>query len=298
MEESIMADEVKVFLSWSGSLSHQVAATFADWLPDVIQSIETYLSSTDIDKGAVWYSEIIENLRESTIGIVFLTTTNINRPWIYFESGAIAGMFEKGRVCPLLIETDREEIKDTPLNNHMCTIFEKVEILKLVKSVNKAKKEGYVLEESRLERSFEKCWPDLEDKVNQIIEHHRASEEDTAKREKELSIAEGKTELEEILERVQYIHRILSDPETMLTPLIERMQWGIPQVVSPRWVWDENTGQWGFPSFNVESGSPQGLIRGLWGSGELAERREQSLKENDAVEPIDEPVNEEKDQSI
>ncbi len=42
---------MKVFISWSGELSHKVARIFRDWLPNVVQILEPYVSSEDIDKG-------------------------------------------------------------------------------------------------------------------------------------------------------------------------------------------------------------------------------------------------------
>ena len=42
---------MRVFVSWSGDVSHRVAIAFKEWLPLVIQSIDPYVSSEDNRKG-------------------------------------------------------------------------------------------------------------------------------------------------------------------------------------------------------------------------------------------------------
>ena len=46
--------KMKVFISWSGKTSFEVAKVLKEWIPCVIQDIEPYFSSDDIDKGARW----------------------------------------------------------------------------------------------------------------------------------------------------------------------------------------------------------------------------------------------------
>jgi len=77
---------MKVFLSWSGDLSHKVAIIFRDWLPSVLQFVEPYVSSEDIDKGARWSTDIAKELEESSFGILFITKDNIEAPWVNFDS--------------------------------------------------------------------------------------------------------------------------------------------------------------------------------------------------------------------
>lgn len=71
---------MKVFISWSGNKSHKVAMIFREWLPSVIQSLEPYVSSEDIDKGARWSSDIAKELEDSTFGILCVTKDNLHAP--------------------------------------------------------------------------------------------------------------------------------------------------------------------------------------------------------------------------
>jgi len=94
---------MKVFLSWSGDLSHKVALTLRDWLPSVIQSIEPYVSSEDIDKGARWSTDIASELADSSYGILCVTKENLHAPWLTFEAGALSKTMDKSYVshcCP------------------------------------------------------------------------------------------------------------------------------------------------------------------------------------------------------
>ena len=61
---------MKVFISWSGDISHKVAMVLYGWLPDVIQSIDPYVSSEDIHKGTRWIMDISTELEKSAFGIL------------------------------------------------------------------------------------------------------------------------------------------------------------------------------------------------------------------------------------
>ena len=52
---------MRVFIIWSGERSGTVAVTLRDWLPDVLQKVQPWISA-DIEAGVRWSSEIAEQL--------------------------------------------------------------------------------------------------------------------------------------------------------------------------------------------------------------------------------------------
>lgn len=98
---------MKVFISWSGLISRQVARSFYDWLPIVLQFVKPYMSSEDIVSGTRWFSSVGEELQSCNFGLVCLTSENVISPWIHFEAGAISKVIENSRVVPVLFRLRR-----------------------------------------------------------------------------------------------------------------------------------------------------------------------------------------------
>ena len=97
---------MKVFISWSGSQSKELAEAIREWIPNVIQAVSPYFTPSDIEKGTRWSNDIAKELESSSIGILCITRENIRAPWIMFEAGALSKSLEKTHVCPILFHKD------------------------------------------------------------------------------------------------------------------------------------------------------------------------------------------------
>ena len=189
---------MKVFLSWSGEQSHKVAVVLRDWFPSVIQSLVPYVSSEDIDKGTRWSTDIATELADSTFGILCVTRENLTAPWLTFEAGALSKTMDKSFVCPFLFNIKRSEV-DGPILQFQSTIFEKEDIKKLLKTLNKACGEDKLTDE-RLDKAFEVWYPTLEEELKKI--------EPVAKEEKQEKKQKQEIPNNEILEEILELSRL------------------------------------------------------------------------------------------
>src|SRR3569833_883872 len=102
---------MKIFTSWSGELSHKVAAHLKTWLEDVLQGSNVWVSSENIEKGSVWFSEVSDTLKDTSFGLLCVTRQNINAPWLLFEAGALSKGLSTNRVSPLLVDLTPSDLK-------------------------------------------------------------------------------------------------------------------------------------------------------------------------------------------
>lgn len=158
---------MKVFLSWSGLRSKEVANLLSDWLCCVIQAARPWISTRDLDRGSLWFGEINDQLKDTTVGIICLTQENKGRPWILFEAGALAKGLSTSRVCTLLVDLEPKDIED-PLAQFNHTFPNRESVLGLVKTLNSTLATN-ALDNRILDQVFETYWPQFEAKFAEIL---------------------------------------------------------------------------------------------------------------------------------
>ena len=180
----------KVFISWSGDLSRQLAEAVRNWLPGVLQYVKPYFTPDDIEKGTKWSNEIIGELEGSEVGIICLTKDNLNTHWLLFEAGALSKNFGKSKVCTLLFGIDSSDLTG-PLTGFQDTKFNKVDFKKMIESINK---EGgdTKLDSKVLDQVFDMWWDKLEKDINEILSGHKENDHSPTRSDREI--------LEEVLD--------------------------------------------------------------------------------------------------
>jgi len=164
---------MKVFISWSGTLSKQLAESLNGWIPTVIQSIETYFTPENIDKGARWFPEISDELEKTDYGILCVTKENLNSPWMIFEAGALSKQVKKSRVCPILFDVATSDLPPVLGQFQAVTKFEKGQVKELMESLNKLiKKPEKPLATEVFNRIFDRSWPEIEGEVEKTLKDY------------------------------------------------------------------------------------------------------------------------------
>ncbi len=162
---------MKVFISWSGNMSKELAEALRTWIPAVIQQVKPYFTPNDIEKGTRWSTDIAGELNDSKIGIICLTKDNLEKPWVMFEAGALSKQLDSSYVCPILFDIDSSDIKG-PLVQFQATPFNKIEVKKLMTTINNLLGENK-LESTILTEVFDMWWPKLEEEIKAIIEKYK-----------------------------------------------------------------------------------------------------------------------------
>jgi hypothetical protein len=175
---------MRIFISWSGELSKNIAEIFRQWIPGVIQAAKPYYSPDDITKGTRWSTEISKELDASKIGIICLTNDNLDSNWIMFEAGALSKNIEKSKVVPLLFGIEPSDIQG-PLVQFQAAKFSKSEMKKVVKMVNSELGETALLLDV-IDSVFEMWWPKLESQIKEAEEKAKSVDNKDLRSERDL----------------------------------------------------------------------------------------------------------------
>jgi len=199
---------MKLFISWSGQLSHQIAKELKEWFPLVINQLEPFVSSENIKKGDRWMIDIYSELEHSNFGVICLTKENLTEPWIMFEAGALSKNISKSRVSSVLFDNLKQSDVKSPLSLFQNTEFDKEEFRKLISSINNALGDKKI-SDAILNRSFDKWFPELEEKIRKIQDEYSPNLPPKQ---------EGDNTLNEILRTTKYISNVVARFNLKLPP--------------------------------------------------------------------------------
>lgn len=233
---------MKVFMSWSGERSKAVASALSGWLADVFRDVEPWMSAHNIDAGQRWGHELGEQLGSSNFGILCLTPENLESPWLLFEAGALSKFIGQARVVPYLFQLSTTDVP-FPLAQFQGVQATNAGTLDLVKSINTSLERP--IPDDRLERFFEKWWPDLE-KGLELVPTEKEGVTPTHRSERAL--------LEEILQTVRNMSRVATQ-----TPPAPTVQTPPPASSEPNIDYWRGTAVWSLTSNDMESLSVEDL---------------------------------------
>ena len=153
---------MKVFISWSGVRSSQVALALKRFLQTTLQATAPWVSDVDIDPGSRWSKDVADALEETNFGVLCLTPDNVGAEWLHFEAGAIAKSVEDGRVVPYLAGLGKAQVPNGPLSQFQMLEANEADTLRLLNTVNQYLPLGNRVDEEVLQNQFKAFWPDLE----------------------------------------------------------------------------------------------------------------------------------------
>ncbi len=146
-----------------------MARALHEWLPKVVPGVKPWMSELDLDKGKDWYNDLHQFLAQARAAIVCVTPENVRSPWIYYESGQIAGRMATNLVCPFLLEEKPSILSDGPLGRMQATKAEKEDTLLLLRTLNKNLGDK-AIPQSDLDVNFEREWSSIAGTLSRLAD--------------------------------------------------------------------------------------------------------------------------------
>ncbi|MGA9995605.1 MAG: toll/interleukin-1 receptor domain-containing protein [Pyrinomonadaceae bacterium] len=219
---------MRVFISWSGERSRQVAEALHDWLPSVIQAVQPWMSANDIEKGTRWRSGLANELEQASVSIICLTPENLEAPWINFEAGALSKQQQNTYVCTFLFGLEPIDLRE-PLAQFQATKSEMEDVRKLIHTINRILADS-ALPEVKLNETFDVWWPRLEQRLSSLPKPAKNTENKGTDHNSQSDRLEHQRDIREILAEILELVRVQSrtqaaDLQVMKSRLPSTLNW-------------------------------------------------------------------------
>ena len=160
---------MKLFLSWSGDASREIATLLYEYLPRLLPGVEPFLSERDIPSGTDWAAELAKKLSESRFAIVCLSPDNVDSAWLLYEAGALTN-HKAQRLCALLTGGLRKDDVPKPLSRFQHRAFSEADFARLVKDI--ARMQDAAPDETGLDQALAAAWPAIATRYQDIQARH------------------------------------------------------------------------------------------------------------------------------
>jgi hypothetical protein len=127
----------KVFISWSGNLSKQVAVVWHDLLSHLFDAVVPFMSEADIGAGERGLARIETELADTLFGIIVVTQENQRSQWLNFEAGALSKNLPdaENRVAPCLVDFPLKSDATGPLTQFQATLLDREGIERILVAI-------------------------------------------------------------------------------------------------------------------------------------------------------------------
>ncbi len=159
----------KVFISWSGERSKQLALALREWIPTVVDKVDPFVSDIDIEKGTKGLDKLDKELESTKHGILCLTPENLRAPWINYEAGSLAKFTETRRIWTVLFNVSVSDVQkaNVPYAQFQHTqVEDEKDVVKLLASIYQAAEHD--TSANTIKTRVHRGWPDLQEKLKAI----------------------------------------------------------------------------------------------------------------------------------
>jgi TIR domain len=169
---------MRIFISWSGASSQKIATILKWYLEKYILTLTCFVSSENIRKGNKWRDEIDAQLTSADMGIVCFVPSNVEAPWIVYESGVLE--FRGKPVMGIAFEKmSKSQIKG-PISDLQHSDFTEAEFLRILEDIVKNSRGDSVLgdnnsaERADIRKLMDQFWNDMSIEIRQVFAAKRA----------------------------------------------------------------------------------------------------------------------------